>query len=361
MNKLRIKAKDAKNLYEKAKEEIAHKNLILKSNQNKLKGVFQNIFDTAISGEVFFEYSDEDAVFLNFFYKEFKKLDFYIEIYGSNPDLDIEEIRCQITDLEYEIEEIGEQTIASIETLAQKLNEFILPHPEYIQVYEWLIDAYEERPLIEKNWYDSHYKKLPIVRYAGHDGLFISSNIKFEWQEKLKKIIFEIKRIHESASLKIQDLRKKISPLEDLAFNNNKFRILDSEQDIDLIEIYSIKIYWDEEKIKDHSNLNEISFFSPYTLYWLSSESGQQFLDYIEGKIKFSSENGKDEILLRFFKDEDETFYLEFEGIEISALPPDIAIEFYLTMGFQAKKFKAKNISKNDSESDFIDIKISWQ
>jgi hypothetical protein len=361
INKSRFSAKEAKILSEKAKQEIALKNSVRKEHQKKLKKVFQNAIEAAINGRDFLEYSDEDADFLNFCYKEFDELSFPIEICGTTPDHAIERTRRSITDLEEEIEAIGNKTTEAIEDLAEKINELITNHPEYIQVYEWLIDAYEGRALIEQDWYDWDYKKLPIVHGAERDKLIDASVLEFQWQGKLKKIVSDIKRIHETSALQIQRLKNQISDLkENEIFVDEIFRILHNDDDIDSIELLSIRIYWDDNHLTDFPEETRESLVTPSTLYWLSSHSGQRFLSCVDQVIQSSSENGKDEALLRLFSDGDDSFVLQFGTEEISAPHPDIVLKIYQSLGFETHMVDPRRNPESFEKNDFTDLRIAW-
>lgn len=361
MNKSRFSAKEAKLLSEKARQEIALQNSVRKAHQKKLKKVFQNAIEAAINGSDFLEYSDEDADFLNFCYKEFIELSFSLEICGATSDQAIENTRRSITDLEEEIEEIGDTTTQAIEDLAKKINGLIRNHPEYIQVYEWLVDVYEGRALIEQDWYDYDYKTLPIVQGAEGDKLIESSLIEFQWQGKLKKIVSDIKRVHETSALKIQKLKDQIYEFEENEmFVDEYFRVLHNDDDIDSIELFAIKIYWDGDNISDFSRQNGESLVTPSTLHWLSSDCGQRFLNCIDEVIQSSSELGKDEALLRLFSDGDESFVLQSGTEEISALHPDIVLQIYNSLGFETHMVSPRKSPESFKKNDFIDLRIAW-
>ncbi len=359
MNKSRISAKIAKSISTKAKEDIAAKNSAIKSHQKKLKRIFKKATEAAIDGQDFFEYSDEDPDFLNFCYKEFTSFEFSVEIFGSASALANENIRREITEIEEKIQSIGEKTIRDLGVIADRIYEFLAPHPEYVQVYEWLINCYEQRPLIRSDWYLWEYEKLEIVSGAEYDRLLESDVTQFQWQGKLKGFVSEIKRIHETAALDIQNLREKVYDLEAEEFSSDDdFRSLSSDENIDLIEIFSLRICWDEDRISDFSFNDDVAFFSPQVLYWLSSESGQNFLSCVEDKIKFLSEQGKDDLILRFFKESDESYVFQNETQEMITPHPDIVMEIYSSLGFKAEKVFGKNLSLKGAEHDFVDIQL---
>lgn len=361
MNKSRISAKIAKSISTKAKEDIAAKNSAIKSHQKKLKRIFKKATEAAIDGQYFFEYSDEDPDFLNFCYKEFTSLEFSVEIFGSASTLANENIRREITGIEEKIQSIGEKASSDLGVIADKIYEFLSPHPEYVQVYEWLINCYEKRPLIRSDWYLWEYEKLEIVSGAEYDRLLDSDVTQFQWQGKLKRFVSEIKRIHETAALEIQNLREKLYDLEAEEFSSDDdFLSLSSDENIDLIEIFSLRICWDEDRISDFSFNDDAVLFSPQILYWLSSESGQNFLSCVDDKIKFLSEQGKDEFILRCFKESDESYVFQIETQEIIAPHPDIVMEIYSLLGFQSEKVSEKKSSSNVTELGFVDIKIIW-
>jgi hypothetical protein len=361
MSKSRISAKVAKSISEKAKQDIALKNSLVKSYQKKLKRIFQKVTAAAIDGQDFFEYADEDLEFLNFCYKEFSSLEFVVDVCGSTSDLAIENIQRKINELQEKIQSIGVKANFDIGIIAEKIYEFLVPHPEYVQVYEWLINCYERLPLIESDWYLWDYEKLEIVSGAEYDGLLESDVTQFQWQGKLKRFISEIKRIHDTAALEVQNLREKVYDLEAEEFpSDDEFRSLSSDEDVDQIEIFSLRVCWDEDRISDLSLDDDTSFFSPKVLCWLSSESGQNFLSYVEDKIKSLSEQGKDELILRFFKETDERYVLQYETQEVLAPQPNTVMKIYSSMEFQAEKVSERNLSSKTAEHSYVDIKISW-
>jgi hypothetical protein len=361
MSKSRISAKVAKSISEKAKQDFALKSSLIKSYQKKLKRIFQKVTEAAIDGQDFFEYADEDPEFLNFCYKEFSSLEFFVDVCGSISDLASENIQREINELQEKIQSIGVKASFDLGIIADKIYEFLVPHPEYVQVYEWLINCYERRPLIGSDWYLREYEKPEIVSGAEYDGLLESDVTQFQWQGKLKRFISEIKRIHETAALEVQNLREKVYDLEAEEFSSDdEFRSLRFDEHVDQIEIFSLRVCWDEDRFSDLSIDDDTSFFSPKALCWLSSESGQNFLSYVEDKIKFLSEQGKDELILRFFKDTAESYVLQYETQEVPAPQPNTVMKIYSLMGFQAEKISGKNLSSKIAEHSYVDIKLTW-
>lgn len=396
MSNSRIDAKEAKSLSEKAKKDIAEKNLILKSHQKKFKLFFQEIFEAAIDGQTFFVYTDEDLDFLNFCYKEFAKLNFDIEICDLSTELDreIEKIQNEILIVEKKIELAGETAISEMERWTNRIHKFLIPHPEYVAVYEWLEYIFERDPLLNEDWYlidrysvDWHlkeYQKPYIVTCAEHEGLLDSKNVEFKWQETLSKFIRELNKSFEKSVQKINLLNKKLYKLEakqielendrdelekeftffdddteKIVFKEN-FRRLRSDEDIDLLEIISFRICWDKSQINSVTNDYNDHYFSPETLHWISSELGQQFLDRIDENIKFSSENGKCETYLKYYRNSDQTFFIKQDSQEVPAPHPDTTIKIYLSMGFNAEKISGNNLIKTTQKSSFAEVKLSW-
>lgn len=361
MSNLKFRAKDAKINSDKKKAEIAIKTSEIKSHQKKIKRIFQKIIAAAIDGQKFFEFSDKNSDFLNFCFKEFGNLEFHVDFFGSTSDLASEEVRRNITDLQEKIQSIGEKANSDLGTIADRIYEFLSPHPEYVQVYEWLIDCYERKPLIRNDWYLWEYEKLGIVSGAEYDRLLESDVTQFQWQGKLKKFVSEIKRIHETAALEILNLKEKVYDLEAEEFaTNDDFRSLSSDENIDLIEIFSLRVCWDEERIGDSPINHEISLFSPRTMCWLSSDNGQNLLNCIDSAIKSLSEQGKDELILRFFKESAQNYVFQYQKQEFLSPHPDIISDVYLSMGFNVEKISTKNLAQKDIEGSFRDIKLSW-
>jgi hypothetical protein len=362
MTNSRISAKAARSIADKAKQDLAQKKSAKKLLEKKLKRVFQEIVIAAIDGEKGFEYSDEDKDFLKYCCNEFHKIGLIVELNFSDNSSELMDVQeNKINELMEKIEFIGEKTTKKIGSVAEKFYEFLMPHPEYVVTYEWLLEVYNRSPLIQPDWYRCYFqwKSLDIVSAAEYENIFDDKNLKYEWQNKIKIFIEEIKTVYEASAPEIQALWERVIELEGEEIIDDINLLFDPECEYEWVDVLSISLSWYFNQQTRYFSLDDHLFFSSNALQWISSDFGQNFLKYVDSKILSSSNEGENEISLRLVYEGDELFYLFDEIEKLPSPPPEPLVQIYILLGFKAKVM-TNTTNTQLAGCDFIFIKIGW-
>lgn len=361
MIKSRVNAIEAKSITARANQEIALKNSLAELHQKKLNIVLRGIVGAAINGENSFEYIDEDSVFIKFCCEKLHMSGFYIGLNDSVSSETIKNIEQKIFLIEEKIDEVGISAAKEINALGNKLHLFLNSDTKYVATYEWLIDIYEGFPLISDEWYTlDDIEPLEIIDDAESDGLFKADQNNFEWQEKLRNIIWDVKCIHENAIKEIKRLREKIFSIEaNRNLKDDKFRQY-QPNDSELGRVFSVKFFWDLEPTSNRRNLSGITPLSPALFSWMSSKNGQDFFDCIDEKIQDASEKGENTIIQDIYSETDGS-YVVVDIDEITVPPPDLVAEIYCMMGFEVEVMSDAVSDHEWSDSSSIQLKITWR
>ncbi len=353
MTKTRLTAEVANLMAKEVSRERKAQEAELRRYKEGALSVLVECAKTAMDAGERYGVNDKDRKFMRFLCDFLISKGFTIYTDVNPPYWPEKQAQRSIEEIDEEIARLSQSTNAELMSVCSEIEAFGVSHPEFIEVYPWLIDAYD-RDVCSSIRVNPGQEIFPpwILQLAEDAGFLTSSNPTFQWERDLQSQLRRIKK-------KISDHN------QELEFLNNENEPLDTSLDcLDLKEVDSVdyfEINQESPLILDWSyntstmasiDYSDDAFFDENTLAWLSSSDGQHFLEYAEYAIRIGIKAGKKSSEFSIVADRSKGFNWiinspHAEGQTICPDPPIIKNLFEIN-GYTVK-FHSPNI-KGDGE-----------
>jgi hypothetical protein len=294
LTKTRLTAEAAKLMTKEVSKERKALEVELKRFQQQALSVLSECARTAMSSGKRYGVNDKDRAFMKFLADFLVSKGFKIHTVLNETYWPDNQTERSFEEIDEDISQLRQSTEKKLAAYCSVIETFGSKHPEFIEVYPWLIDAYNKNIWSSvKVFSDGDIGYPSILMAAEKSGFLASQNLNFQWEIELQAQLIIIEQTIDKHSQKLAMLENEMGP-------SSEFLTY-----LDLTEIDSgdyflanhespLVLDWDYGTSTMASiDYSDQSFCDENMLAWISDEDGQYFLEHVEDSIRICIETGK--------------------------------------------------------------------